>query len=234
MKKHTLLLKQLIVCLFFTLFLTLVQGCKQTDEDIANATIKESMKSYLFDIKSYKPISTVLDTCYSRISFRQDVLDAARNVQKCQEQAEEAWRKYSNALSSKSIYSTLYSSFERVNYEKYDKELKKYAREYIKYYERYLENWQYIVEAAENNDRSKVIGWLATHNFKAKSKSGAPVSSQALFILSPDLSQVLAFFPEEFRSEVDNLSVVITELIEDKDLLPEYRNNLEQFKTSKK
>lgn len=57
---------------------------------------------------------------------------------------------------------------------------------------------------------------------------------QGSFILSPDLSQILAYFPEENNEETQALYELISNVIEDRDFLPEYKNNLKKFKEKTK
>ena len=214
-----------ITLLFCVLALSFSCGPK-TDIDKANATIKEYLKPY---VSSYKAISSQLDTCYSRISFRQDVMDAAKSVKKYKKQAEKEWDSYAQALSYREIYEPVRSSYQRANWDKHNTEVKESARSYIKSFGKYLDAWQYILDAYDNNDRNQVIGWWCHHTFRTHGQV-----MLGSFILSPDLSQILAYFPQENNDETQSIYELISNVIEDRDLLPEYKNNLESFKAKNK
>ncbi len=212
----------LIVCTLVPFF-----GCApKTDVDKANATIKAYMKTY---VTSYKAISTKLDTCYSRIFYRQDVLQAAENVDKYKRKANNDWDDYASALSSRAIWEPVHSAFSMANWDRENTKVKESARSYIKNYGKYLEAWQFILDAYDNNDRNQVVGWWAEHVYKVNG-----ITSYAHFLLSPDFTQVLACFSKEDEEENQRLWEVISDVIEDRDLLPEYKANFETFKAKNK
>ena len=220
-------MKRIINATLFFCVLVLSFSCgPKTDIDKANATIKGYLKSY---VTSYKAISTRLDTCYSRISYRQDVMDAAINLDKYKTQSGNDWDSYASALSSRAIWEPVHSAFSRANWDKANTEVKEYARSYVKNYGKYLDAWQYILDAVDKNDRSQVVGWWAVHFFQA-----GGINTHASFILSPDFTQVLAYFPEESDEQMKAIGELINDVVEDRDLLPEYRSNLEKFKAKNK
>ena len=194
-----------------------------SNESKATKTIKAYMKAQVGHV--YKPTFIQLDTFYSRITYRQDVMDAVSEVSKYKRLAASDWDNYARALSSRSIYEPVRTAHDKARWDKYNVEAKGAARSYIKNYGKYLDAWQFVLDAADNNDRNQVVGWWVTYNIK----DGFSVSHEA-YILSPDLSEVLAYFPDGSERDFKEIGDAINDLIEDRDLLLEYLGEFEKFK----
>ena len=205
MKKYFILLP---IALFFI-------SCSQSQEDKANAIIKAELRKSLYLPDSYKPIDTKVDSAFAPLDSP-ELFEKLDEFGKIAREVSELDSEIKSARSSMSIWSgSDRSAFARNEYneakEKYDKANEKI----ITLQEKGRTKLKELYEIMSQN--RKFIGYRITHNYRADNNAGSTLIGNDIFILDPELKEVL------YHCEVDEYKE-IQDGLKDLNLVERFKN----------
>lgn len=205
MKKYFILLP---IALFFI-------SCSQSQEDKANAIIKAELRKSLYLPDSYKPIDTKVDSAFAPLDSP-ELFEKLDEFGKIAREVSELDSEIKSARSSMSIWSgSDRSAFARNEYneakEKYDKANEKI----ITLQEKGRTKLKELYEIMSQN--RKFIGYRITHNYRADNNAGSTLIGNDIFILDPELKEVL------YHCEVDEYKE-IQDGLKDLNLIERFKN----------
>lgn len=205
MKKYFILLP---IALFFI-------SCSQSQEDKANAVIKAELRKSLYLPDSYKPIDTKVDSAFAPLDSP-ELFEKLDEFGKIAREVSELDSEIKSAKSSMSIWSgSDRSAFARNEYneakEKYDKANEKI----ITLQEKGRTKLKELYEIMSQN--RKFIGYRITHNYRADNNAGSTLIGNDIFILDPELKEVL------YHCEVDEYKE-IQDGLKDLNLVERFKN----------
>lgn len=165
----------------------LMMACGQTQEQKAEALIKESLKKSLYKPETYKPVETKVDsafTPYDDPAFFEELaklIQMGRELEMLESQAK-------SAKSSMSIWSSPHTAYGRNEYqeakEKYDEANAKIEKLTTKGRKQYEE------VATMLQTEPKFIGYKAVHNYRADNNAGNTLIGNAVFFIDKNFEEI--------------------------------------------
>ena len=172
--------------------LLILSSCAKSNEEKAEALIKENLQQTLPHPESYKPISTVVDSAFFDV---QNLMDAAKTVQELakllQLQVEYNIEVESAMLSMDTNTPTKYSSeFERKNYNDVKEKYDKYAKFLKKNSSQITASIKNLKESVANMYGDEHSCWVACHKFSAMNKANtANETYELIFFCDKDFTR---------------------------------------------
>lgn len=211
------------VFLVVIVFSAIMMACQPANEKKALALINEYMQEYLYDYKSYEPIFVKIDTAYNRPIYDENVVALVKNIIKTQasiddleQEIEWAERDVRHARSSMAIWNSAYTrEHYNIAVEEYNEALSKlnnYKKEKIAADSIVIKSKDVLKELIAQIDEG-VCGWSITHNYKCKSRGGTELSSQSIFIMDEDFTQILCSINEENMLEFVEIAEKLAEIL---------------------
>lgn len=200
-----------------------MMACQPANEKKALALINEYMQEYLYDYKSYEPIFVKIDTAYNRPIYDENVVAFVKNIIKTQasiddleQEIEWTERDVRHARSSMAIWNSAYTrEHYNIAVEEYNEALSKlnnYKKEKIAADSIVIKSKDVLKELIAQIDEG-VCGWSITHNYKCKSRGGTELSSQSIFIMDEDFTQILCSINEENMLEFVEIAEKLAEIL---------------------
>lgn len=202
--------------LLLALVAVIMIGCGQSQEQKAEALIKESLKKSLYKPETYKPVETKVDSAfapYDDPAFFEELAELG----KMNNEYAELEKKAKRAKSSMSIWSGPYmTAYGRNEYqeakEKYEEanaKIEKLKTKGRKQYEKVAKMLQ---------GEQKFIGYKAVHNYRADNNAGNTLIGNTIFFIDENFTEVLySLEVEEYNQIQDAISQFMEQLEEEEE-----------------
>lgn len=185
-------MKKLILLFAFG---AVVISCNNSPESKANALIKEELKKSLYKPDTYQPVETVVDsafapqddpTLYEKLTRLEDLgreIESLESTMKRKKSAMAIWSGPYQSAYDRNEYNEAKEEYDEANgkLEKLRKKVQPLAVE--------------IVELM--NQKSKFIGFKATHNYRADNNAGNTLIGNSVYIIDPKFEKILFSMEKE-------------------------------------
>ena len=201
--------------IYFAIVAVIMVACGQSQEQKAEALIKESLKKSLYKPETYKPVETKVDSAfapYDDPAFFEELTELGKMNSEFVELEEKA----KHAKSSMAIWSGPYqTSYGRNEYqeakEEYDEanaKMEKLKTKGRKQYEKVAKMLQ---------ESRKFIGFKAVHNYRADNNAGNTLIGNTIFFIDKDFEEVTYSMDLEEYNHVQEVISQFKEQIEEAD-----------------
>lgn len=201
--------------LFGTVLCVLFASCSKSQEDKANALIKEDIKKVLYHAKTYDPVETQVDSAFTPFD---DPVFYEKTAQLCKlgMAMDEYDKKMKNAKSSMSIWSGPYqSAFGRNAYQEAKNEYDESAKK-IKNIDKKLAELADELKVMLNKEQ-QFIGFKARHRYRANNNAGQTVFGEMEYMFDKDISRIITAYDME-DNEYRAVQIIYRQILnEDKD-----------------
>lgn len=201
--------------LFGTVLCVLFASCSKSQEDKANALIKEDIKKVLYHAEIYDPVETQVDSAFTPFD---DPVFYEKTAQLCKlgMTMDEYDKKMKNAKSSMSIWSGPYqSAFGRNAYQEAKNEYDESAKK-IKNIEKKLAELADELKVMLNKEQ-QFIGFKARHRYRANNNAGQTVFGEMEYMFDKDISRIITAYDME-DNEYRAVQIIYRQILnEDKD-----------------
>ena len=198
----------------YLLFLTLVRvACSQSQEQKAEALIKESLKMSLYKPETYKPVETKVDSAfapYDDPAFFEELAE----LEKMNSEYEELDEKAKRAKSSMAIWSGPYqTAFGRNEYQEAKEDYDEANAQINKIKTKGKKQYEKVVSMLQSE--RKFIGYKALHNYRADNNAGNTLIGNTIFFINQNFTEVQYSMEAEEYEQVQNAISQFKEQIEE-------------------
>lgn len=195
-------------------FLTLVLvACSQSQEQKAEALIKESLKKSLYKPETYKPVETKVDSAfapYDDPAFFEELAELGKMNSEYEELDEKAKR----AKSSMAIWSGPYqTAFGRNEYQEAKEDYDEAIAQINKLKTKGKKQYEKVVSMLQSE--RKFIGYKALHNYRADNNAGNTLIGNTIFFINQNFTEVQYSMEAEEYEQVQNAISQFKEQIEE-------------------
>lgn len=205
------------ITLIFVMAITLVStSCGKSNEEKAQALLKDYMFKNLIDFQSYEPVETIIDTLYSTIYTNDEAILLSKKYDICELNHNHLRREISLTKS----YMDDLDLFDE------------YADLQIKSLDNNIEMWGYMIDIKNIADTlsKNHMGWSIKHTYRCKNVGGNYTISTDIFWVDKDFKTVNHTWSE---SDYHNIYVNLTSINEmSKDSLNATVNDFKDLKES--
>ena len=199
---------------FYLAFLTLVLvACSQSQEQKAEALIKESLKKSLYKPETYKPVETKVDSAfapYDDPAFFEELTELGE----MNSEYEELEEKVKRAKSSMAIWSGPYqTAFGRNEYQEAKEEYDEANAQIDKLKTKGKKQYEKVVSMLQSE--RKFIGYKALHNYRADNNAGNTLIGNTIFFINKNFTEVQYSMEAEEYEQVQNAISQFKEQIEE-------------------
>lgn len=160
----------------------------QTNEQKAEALVKDNLKKALYKPETYKPIETKLDSAfapYDDPSFYEELFDLV----KIEDELTKLDGELKQAVRSMIIYGSGYqTAYDKLEYQEAKEKYDKVTAQTEKTKERLKK--QVVVVATSLQKKPTFIGYKITHNYRAENNAGNSLIGNSVFFVDKDLERV--------------------------------------------
>lgn len=163
-------------------------ACGQSQEQKAEALIKESLKKSLYKPETYKPVETKVDSAfapYDDPAFFEELGKLGEMNSEYEELEDKAKRAKSSMSIWSGPYQTTYGKNEyqeaKEEYEEANVKLEKLKTKGRKQYDKVTKMLQ---------GEHKFIGYIAEHNYRADNNAGQTLIGNMIFIIDKDFKEI--------------------------------------------
>ena len=203
-------MKKFIYLSFLTLVLV---ACSQSQEQKAEALIKESLKKSLYKPETYKPVETKVDSAfapYDDPAFFEELTELGKMNSEYEELEEKAKR----AKSSMAIWSGPYqTAFGRNEYQEAKEDYDEANAQINKLKTKGKKQYEKVVSMLQSE--RKFIGYKALHNYRADNNAGSTLIGNTFFFIDENFTEVRYSMEEEVYEQVQNAISQFKEQIEE-------------------
>jgi hypothetical protein len=203
-------MKKFIYLSFLTLVLV---ACSQSQEQKAEALIKESLKKSLYKPETYKPVETKVDSAfapYDDPAFFEELAELGKMNSEYEDLEEKAKR----AKSSMAIWSGPYqTAFGRNEYQEAKEEYDEANAQIDKLKTKGKKQYEKVVSMLQSE--RKFIGYKALHNYRADNNAGNTLIGNTIFFINQNFTEVLYSMEAEEYEQVQNTISQFKEQIEE-------------------
>ena len=203
-------MKKFIYLSFLTLVLV---ACSQSQEQKAEALIKESLKKSLYKPETYKPVETKVDSAfapYDDPAFFEELAE----LEKMNSEYEELEEKTKRAKSSMAIWSGPYqTAFGRNEYQEAKEEYDEANAQIEKLKTKGKKQYEKVVSMLQSE--RKFIGYKALHNYRADNNAGNTLIGNTIFFINQNFTEVQYSMEAEEYEQVQNAISQFKEQIEE-------------------
>jgi len=203
-------MKKFIYLSFLTLVLV---ACSQSQEQKAEALIKESLKKSLYKPETYKPVETKVDSAfapYDDPAFFEELAELGKMNSEYEDLEEKAKR----AKSSMAIWSGPYqTAFGRNEYQEAKEEYDEANAQIDKLKTKGKKQYEKVVSMLQSE--RKFIGYKALHNYRADNNAGNTLIGNTIFFINQNFTEVLYSMEAEEYEQVQNAISQFKEQIEE-------------------
>lgn len=179
-------------------FLPLLFSCSPSREEKAAEIAKSEMIKILYNVDSYKPIETQIDSAFTSIYTNLDVVRAAHDLIElnADEKKEQLQRQYNSAKSSAAIWSDSrsWSSYAKEEYRQAKDEMDDYAKQLKELDEEVKTKMNEIRDYAKAVSEHNFCGWNIYHRFRCANSLGIQQISDILIIVDENMEIVKGRF----------------------------------------
>lgn len=199
---------------FYLAFLTLVLvACSQSQEQKAEALIKESLKKSLYKPETYKPVETKVDSAFAPYDdpvFFEELAELG----KMNSEYEELEEKTKRAKSSMAIWSGPYqTAFGRNEYQEAKEEYDEANAQIEKLKTKGKKQYEKVVSMLQSE--RKFIGYKALHNYRADNNAGNTLIGNTIFFINKNFTEVQYSMEAEEYEQVQNAISQFKEQLEE-------------------
>ena len=203
-------MKKFIYLSFLTLVLV---ACSQSQEQKAEALIKESLKKSLYKPETYKPVETKVDSAfapYDDPAFFEELAE----LEKMNSEYEVLEEKAKSAKSSMAIWSGPYqTALGRNEYQEAKEEYDEANAQMEKLKTKGKKQYEKVVSMLQSE--RKFIGYKALHNYRADNNAGSTLIGNTFFFIDENFTEVRYSMEEEEYEQVQNAISQFKEQIEE-------------------
>ena len=187
------------------LFSLLLTSCALTPQKKAEDLIEAYVKSCLYVPESYENVGTSLDSAFTPLcdpAFHETfgkLMEMTAKIEGLDNQIHDEEREISSALSTMSIYSSIYSAHDKFKYNQAKKEkeehegvLKELTAKKDKLVERGKGLFKEILTRME--EKPRFIGYQSMHRYRAANNSGYKSLSDYFFVFDPEISRIILVY----------------------------------------
>ena len=199
---------------FYLAFLSVVLvSCSQSQEQKAEALIKESLKKSLYKPETYKPVETKVDSAfapYDDPAFFEELAE----LEKMNSEYEDLEEKAKRAKSSMAIWSGPYqTAFGRNEYQEAKEEYDEANAQIDKLKTKGKKQYEKVVSMLQSE--RKFLGYKALHNYRADNNAGNTLIGNTIFFINQNFTEVLYSMEAEEYEQVQNTISQFKEQIEE-------------------
>ena len=173
---------------YLALVVIVMVACGQSQEQKAEALIKESLKKSLYKPETYKPVETKADSAfapYDDPAFFEELAELAKMNSEFADLEEKA----KHAKSSMSIWSGPYqTSFGRNQYQEAKEEYDEANAKIEKLKTKGRKQYEKVANMLQGN--RKFIGYKAIHNYRADNNAGNTLIGNTIFFIDKNFEKV--------------------------------------------
>ena len=205
-------MKKYYYLIFFTV---MAVACSQSQEQKAEALIKESLKKSLYKPDTYKPVETKVDSAFA--PFDDPALfEELAELGKIDSEYEDLEKKAKHAKSSMSIWSGPYqTSFGKNQYQEAKEEYDKANSQMEKLMDRGIKQGEKVANMLKGE--RKFIGYKAIHNYRADNNAGNTLIGNTIFFIDKNFEEVTYSMEVKEYNRVQELINRLMELKEEAD-----------------
>ena len=202
----------------YVLLSMLLIACSQSQEQKAEALIKESLKKTLYKPDTYKSVETKVDSAFSPYDDPALYEEMAK-LGKITSDYQQLEEKAKDAKSTMALWDNPYQTeYERYAYEEAKEEYDEANAQLEKLKTKGRKIYDKVVSMLQE-DR-KFIGYKAVHNYRADNNLGNTLIGNSVFFIDEDFTKVLYSLKEEeydlIQESIKNFIEEIEELAEQK------------------
>lgn len=201
--------------LYFAFLTVVLVACSLSQEQKAEALIKESLKKLLYKPETYKPIETIVDSAfapYDDPAFFEELAELG-DMNSEYEDLEEKARE---AKSSMSLWSGPYqTSFDRNNYQEAKEEYDEANAKIEKLKKKIRKRFEKVANMLQGS--RKFIGYKAVHNYRADNNAGNTLIGNAIFFIDKNFEEVTYSMEVEEYDKVQEVIEQFQEQLEETD-----------------
>ncbi len=203
-------MKKFIYLSFLTLVLV---ACSQSQEQKAEALIKESLKKSLYKPETYKSVETKVDSAFAPYDdpvFFEELAELG----KMNSEYEELEEKTKRAKSSMAIWSGPYqTAFGRNEYQEAKEEYDEANAQIEKLKTKGKKQYEKVVSMLQSE--RKFIGYKALHNYRADNNAGNTLIGNTIFFINKNFTEVQYSMEAEEYEQVQNAISQFKEQLEE-------------------
>lgn len=190
-------------------------ACGQSQEQKAEALIKESLKKSLYKPETYKPVETKVDSAfapYDDPAFFEELAELGKMNSEYQDLEEKA----KHAKSSMSIWSGPYqTAFGRNEYQEAKAEYDEANAKMEKLKTKGRKQYEKVAKMLQGE--RKFIGYKAVHNYRADNNAGNTLIGNTIFFIDENFTEVQYSLEVEEYNQIQDAIKQFKEQIEEGD-----------------
>ena len=190
-------------------------ACGQSQEQKAEALIKESLKKSLYKPETYKPVETKVDSAfapYDDPAFFEELAELGKMNNEYAELEEKAKR----AKSSMSIWSGPYqSAFGRNEYQEAKEEYEEANAKIEKLKTKGRKQYEKVAKMLQGE--RKFIGYKAVHNYRADNNAGNTLIGNSIFFIDKNFTEIRYSLEVEEYNQIQEVISQFKEQIEEEE-----------------
>jgi len=198
---------------YLALVAIVMVACGQSQEQMAEALIKESLKKSLYKPETYKPVETKVDSAfapYDDPAFFEELAELGKMNSEYADLEEKA----KHAKSSISIWSGPYqTSFGRNQYQEAKEEYDEANAKIEKLKTKGRKQYEKVANMLQGN--RKFIGYKAIHNYRADNNAGNTLIGNTIFFIDKNFEEVTYSMEVEEYNQVQEAIEQLQEQLEE-------------------
>ena len=198
---------------YLALVAIVMVACGQSQEQMAEALIKESLKKSLYKPETYKPVETKADSAfapYDDPAFFEELAELGKMNSEYADLEEKA----KHAKSSMSIWSGPYqTSFGRNQYQEAKEEYDEANAKIEKLKTKGRKQYEKVANMLQGN--RKFIGYKAIHNYRADNNAGNTLIGNTIFFIDKNFEEVTYSMEVEEYNQVQEAIEQLQEQLEE-------------------
>lgn len=201
--------------IYFAIVAVIMVACGQSQEQKAEALIKESLKKSLYKPETYKPVETKVDSAfapYDDPEFFEELAELGKMTSEFVELEEKA----KHAKSSMAIWSGPYqTSFGRNEYQEAKEEYDEANAKMEKLKTKGRKQYEKVANILQGS--RKFIGFKAVHNYRANNNAGNTLIGNTIFFIDKNFEEVTYSMEMEEYTQMQEAISQFKEQIEEAD-----------------
>lgn len=200
---------------YLALVAVIIVACGQSQEQKAEALIKESLKKSLYKPETYKPVETKVDSAfapYDDPAFFEELAELGKMNNEYAELEEKAKR----AKSSMSIWSGPYmTAYGRNEYQEAKEEYEEANAKIEKLKTKGRKQYEKVAKMLQGE--RKFIGYKAVHNYRADNNAGNTLIGNTIFFIDENFNEIRYSLEVEEYNQIQEAISQLKEQIEEED-----------------
>lgn len=200
---------------YLALVVVIMVACGKSQEQKAEALIKESLKKSLYKPETYKPVETKVDSAfapYDDPAFFEELAELGKMNNEYAELEEKAKR----AKSSMSIWSGPYmTAYGRNEYQEAKEEYEKANAKIEKLKTKGRKQYEKVAKMLQGE--RKFIGYKAVHNYRADNNAGNTLIGNTIFFIDENFTEIRYSLEVEEYNQIQEAISQFKEQIEEEE-----------------